>query len=170
MLERQLSYEALHAAAETPEPQWLFRRHIAEFSRKGALQDNALYLELAAKVRNFACVAGSKREGQRLWLPLRSGFLRTVLEGSVLEEFVSAEKGERRSHLWTKFSLPRDWQLHLNQVARQELVSGRVRLSTEIWFKPGHTLSFRWIFIVKALRWALESSLKDYLPGETYGH
>jgi hypothetical protein len=165
MPERQLFYESLHAPAAEPEAQWLFRRQSAVFKTLNAIESNALYLELNSRVHAFSCLEGAARAGKALSLPLHYGPLCMRLQGEVHAEYVSAERGERRSHLEALFPLPGGWELHLKHIARQELVSGRVRLTTELWFKPGHALSFRWILVARALRWALAKSIASFDGG-----
>ena len=161
MLERQLSYQALHAKEAPAAKRWLLRSHTAEFARQGGILDDARYLELATKVQGFGIFESAERASDALLLPLRSGPLRSLLHGKVSCSYVSAARGERRSHLESEFELPGGWLLCLHQMARQELLSGRVRLTTEFYFVPGQKLSFRFLIAAQALRWALSHSLNS---------
>ena len=166
MLEREFSYDLLHAPRAQGQEKWFFQLHMAEFEDLGALENNALYLRLAARVQNFECARGSARVKAGLSLPLKAAFLQGTLLGSVSAEYVSAAKGERRSHLESIFPLPGAWTLCLSQIARQEIISGRVRLATEFYFMPGRRDSFRFAVAARALAWALSRSLRSFTGAE----
>ena len=138
---------------------WLYRRHVSEFSKLSAPENDALYHQLCTKISKFEILPQSTREGSSLVLPVEWRGLRIKLNGTVESEWISAARGERRSHLLARFPLSAGWELDLQLFARQELISGRVRLNAEFCFRPGHGMSFRWMILARALRWAISENL-----------
>ena len=157
------------APRQDQDPLWLYRRHVAEFSDLGSTENDAIFSRLSRQVTQFECLPGCGRLGDGVTLPLNTPFMRLVLHGSVQAEHSSASRGERQAHLETRFALSRGWELKLRQSAKQELVNGRVRLRTELWFKPGHALSFRWVILARAMRWALERDIHGKCAERRHG-